>query len=124
VDYAAWLLSEQSAWLPGPIRETLTRGIAGWGVWPWRAGEWRVVEDFGFEEQPFTGRFDAALRRAKTLRLGTEARRDLEHRMAFSARLLGLPEDADTLAARLLGDFLDDFYAGKEERAERRSRRG
>jgi hypothetical protein len=126
VEYAAWLLSEQSAWLPGPIRETLTRGIAGWGVWPWRAGEWRVVEDFGFEEQPFTGRFDTALRRAKarkTLRLGTEARRDLEHRMAFSTRLLGLPEDADTLAARLLGDFLDDFYAGKEERAERRSRR-
>jgi hypothetical protein len=125
VDYAAWLLSEQSAWLPAPVRETLARGVAGWGVWPWQAGEWRVVEDFGFDEQPFTGRFEAAVRRAtsrKTLRLGAEARRDLEHRMTFSARLLVLPEDGETLATRLLGDFLDHFYARKAERAARRKR--
>lgn len=32
IDHAAWLLSEDSKWLPTPIRDALTRGIAGWGV--------------------------------------------------------------------------------------------
>ncbi len=123
-DYAAWLLSEQSTWLPANIREALTQGMAAWGVWPWRSGEREIVEDFGFEEEPFTGKFEAALRRARTrqtLRLGPDPRRDLEHRLAFSARLLGLPEDGETLAARLLsGDFLDHYYADRAEIAARR----
>ncbi len=125
-DYAAWLLSEQSTWLPVNIRGTLTQGMAAWGVWPWRLGEREIVEDFGFEEEPVTGKFEAALRRARTrqrLRLGPDPRRDLEHRLAFSARLLDLPEDGETLAARLLGDFLDHYYAGQAERAARRKRR-
>lgn len=125
-DYAAWTLSEDSKWLPAPIQETLRRGIAGWGVWPWYEHDREVVEDFGFEEQPFTGRFAEALERARsrqTFRPGIAARRDLEHRLAFSARLLKLPEDGETLASRLLNtDFLDCYYAEKVERSLRRKR--
>jgi len=128
IDYAAWLLSEDSGWLPTPIREVLTRGMAGWGVWPWRPYERDVVEDFGFEEQPFTGKFADALHRARTrrtLRPGHDARRDLEHRLTFSARLLQLPETGEELASRLLTtDFLDAYYAKKAERAARRKHGG
>jgi hypothetical protein len=126
IDYAAWLLSEDSKWLPTPIRDALTRGIAGWGAWRWTADE-RRADDFGFEEQSFTGKFAEAVDRARTRRTfrpGAEARRDLKHRLAFSARLLRLPEDAETLAPRLLSEeFLDYYYAHKAERAARHKRR-
>ena len=39
IDYVAWLLSDESQWLPAAVREMLTRGIAGWGVWGWHRGE-------------------------------------------------------------------------------------
>ncbi len=126
-DYAAWTLSDESKWLPDPIRDILRRGIAGWGVWPWREHERSAVEDFGFEEQPFTGKFAEAVKRARTrqtFRPGAAARHDLEHRLAFSARLLKLPEDGETLASCLLStDFLDCYYAEKVERPLRRKRR-
>ena len=35
IDYAAWLLSDTSRWLPTSIRETLTRGMAEWPAWVW-----------------------------------------------------------------------------------------
>jgi hypothetical protein len=120
IDYAVWLLSADSEWLPAPIRQVLTRGIAEWGAWPWRAYEQEAVEEFGFNEQPFTGKFAEALHRArtrKTFRPGADARRDLEHRLALSVHLLCLPEDAETLASRLLtADFLDHYYAKKSKR--------
>jgi hypothetical protein len=126
-DYAVWILSDASQWLPNPIRKTLRRGIAGWGVWPWREHDREAVEDFGFEEEPFTGKFAEALERARTretFRPGSAARQDLEHRLSFSARLLRLLEDGETLASRLLStDFLDCYYAEKAERALRRKRR-
>lgn len=33
-DYAIWLLSEASSWLPPSIRTCLTRGMRDWAVWP------------------------------------------------------------------------------------------
>lgn len=125
VDYAAWLLSNESQWLPVPIRETLTRGIAGWGVWPWYAGDREAIGDFGFAEKSLTGKFADALNSARTrqtFRPGVDARQDLEHRLTFSAHLLQLPEDGETLASRLLTtDFLDCFYAEKMRRQKRRN---
>lgn len=126
-DYAAWILSDGSEWLPDPIREKLCQGIAGWGVWPWREHDREAVEDFGFEEKQFTGKFAEALDRARTrqtFRPGAAARHDLEHRLAFSARLLNLPEDGEALAFRLLStEFLDCYYAEKADRVLRRKRR-
>jgi hypothetical protein len=113
VDYAAWTLSDESDWLPDRIRDTLRRGIAGWGVWPWHEDD-HEAEDFGFENQPFTGKFAEALERApasETFHPGTAARRDLEHRLDFSARLLRLPETGENLASRLLSaDFINYFF--------------
>jgi len=123
IDYAAWLLSDESKWLPVPVRNVLTRGMAEWGVWPWNSRERRAIEDFGFEDQGFTGTFADALYESSarsTLSLSNDAQRDLEHRLSFSASLLRLPEDGLELSARLLGgDFLDLYYAGESRRHKR-----
>jgi hypothetical protein len=125
VDYAAWLLSDKSCWLPSHVRDTLTRGMAGWGVWHWRAHD-RDAIDLGFVDEPFTGSFEDALlsaRSRRTLKLGGDERRDLKHRLAFSAALLALPEDAETLAERLLApNFLDRFFVHRAELSARRRR--
>lgn len=123
IDYAAWLLSDESKWLPAPIRVVLTRGMAEWGVWPWDSRERRAIEDFGFEDQGFTGAFADALYESNTrpaLCLSNDARRDLEHRLKFSASLLRLSEDGMELSARMLeSDFLDLYYVGKAKRHKR-----
>jgi hypothetical protein len=59
------------------------------------------------------------------LKLGSDEQRDLKHRLEFSAALLALPEDAETLAERLLApDFLDLFFIHRAELSARRRRRG
>jgi hypothetical protein len=124
IDYVAWLLSDESLWLPAEIRETLTRGMAEWGVWPWCQGERRAVEDFGFEEVSFTGKFAEALDDAHTdhkFAPSGEAYRDLVHRLGFSAQLLRLPEDGESLAGRLLEtDFVGRYFSRKTERRSSR----
>jgi hypothetical protein len=50
------------------------------------------------------------------LRLTDDARRDLEHRLIFSASLLELPEDGVELSSRILdSNFLDLYYSGRAE---------
>src|SRR5262249_30350110 len=87
IDYVAWLLSNASKSLPVLIRDFLTRGMAGWGAWPWYSSERRAIEEFGFEAEFFTGAFAAALdgfRTRSAFRPSSDALRDLEHRLAFS----------------------------------------
>lgn len=114
IDYVAWLLSDESLWLPTEIRKVLTRGMAEWGVWPWSPHERRAIELFGFENSNFTGKFAKALDGAGTGREFTpvtEAYRDLVHRLGFSAQLLQLPEDGESLAGRLLNqDFIGRYF--------------
>jgi hypothetical protein len=128
IDYAAWLLSEKSTWLPGVIRDLLTRGIAAWGVWPWDSRERLAIEDFGFEDEDFTGAFSDELHKADRLDnlcITMDARRDIEHRLAFSSTLLQLPEDGIELSGRLIDEnFLEHYFTRKAERARRRAQRG
>jgi hypothetical protein len=124
IDYAAWLLSEKSKWLPAAIRDYLTQGMAGWGAWLWHSHERRAIEDFGFEDQDFTGVFARLLSSSNErseLDLSDDAHRDLEHRLAFSSSLLKLPEDGAGLSARILEtDFLDHYYQDKNRQRKRR----
>ena len=121
IDYVAWLLSGESRWLPTQIRDLLTRGMAEWGVWLWNPRERHAIEDLGFEDQVFTGKFADALYKSDTLsalRLTDDARRDLEHRLTFSASLLELPEDGAELSGRILNtNFLDLYYSGRTHKA-------
>lgn len=124
IDYLAWLLSKKSLWLGSNVREFLTQGMAGWGVWIWDSCD-RVAEDSGFKvHHDSAGEFGKALSKARslhTLRIGVKARRDLLHRLEFSKNLLGLPEDAEELAARVLEpDFLRHYYDDRDRREARR----
>lgn len=48
--------------------------------------------------------------------------RDLEQRLAFSASLLGIPEDGQVICDRLLNsDFIDLYYAKQANRRARRN---
>jgi hypothetical protein len=127
VDYAAWLLSEESLWLPSHVRDVLTRGIAGWGVWTWSRHNHRVEEEFGFETAPFTGRFEEAIWDVESFdsfEPNEDALRDVEHRLTFSAELLGLPEDGGTLSQRFLSrEFLVPYFDDKKRRTARRKKR-
>lgn len=127
IDYVAWVLSDDSKWLPAPTREKLRRGMAEWGVWPWDSRERRAIVEFGFEDQPFTGAFADALYDSPTrsaLQLSSDALKDLEHRLTFSSSLLGLSEDGQEICERLLNsDFLGLYYAGQDRRKKRRNAR-
>lgn len=121
VDIAVWLLSEASQWLPTTARAFLTQGMIEWSVWPWHTGQWRYEEEFGFEPIDATGALADRLhhaRSAATVRITRKIRADIEHRLDFTAGLLGLPESGGELANRFLeAGFIEGFY---EERARRR----
>lgn len=123
IDYIAWLFSDESKWLPLPVRDVLTRGMAEWGAWLWHSRERRAIEDFGFEDQSFTGTLARALYSSDTraeFRISDDERRDLEHRLTFSCSLLRLPEDGAELSARILGsNFLDLYFADKAMQRKR-----
>lgn len=126
IDYLAWLLSEESLWLPTEIRELLTRGMAEWGVWPWHEHDARATDDFGYVNADFTGKLSDTLLEADTLsafELSADARRDLVHRLSFSAHLLKLSEDGETLAEHFLSQGVIDayFWSRDNRRTSKRS---
>ncbi len=124
IEYLAWMLSEASCWLPAPVRERLTLGMAEWPVWAWTEYEGRLIEEFGFEDQPFTGKFGAWLNKARlgdVPSLGSAAAMDVNHRMQFSSTLLKLPEDGATLAERFLApEFLGVHLLARSRRGRQR----
>lgn len=118
IDYLAWLLSAKSEWLGSAIREFLTEGMAAWGVWI-GDGYDRRAEDFGYEiDRDTAGEFADAVKSAQSvdaLRITDKARRDLLHRLEFSAKLLDLPERADELISRVTApDFLRHYYEDRD----------
>jgi hypothetical protein len=128
IDYLAWLLSTESTWLGPGIREFLTQGMAGWGVWIWD-GHDREPEDFGYEaDRDFAGAFGDAVNKARsidTLRIGVQARRDLLHRLEYSKKLLRLPENAEELASRVVApDLLRYYYNERDRRTTKRKASG
>lgn len=125
-DYAAWLLSDASNWLPTDTRAILSAGMAAWGVWPWEEGD-RPAEQFGFEPSTSTGSLIEELRKRKsfsTMKIRPEVMDDVVERMEFSAALLGLPESGNELAERVLSpDFLNPYFDERRKRQDRRRRR-
>lgn len=75
----------------------------------------RTEVEFDHADKPFTSEFGAAVRNARglqTLRLSRAAKSDLRDRIDLSVRLLGLPESAEELESRLLGEspFLKHYF--------------
>jgi len=123
IDYVVWLLSGASEWLPVLTKNALTRGLIAWPVWLWHKHDWRYSEDFGFEDAEATGALEDRLYRARsidTFKVTRKIRADIEHRFAFTAELLGLPETGPELADRFLqAGYIEGYF---EDRNARRSR--
>jgi len=128
IDYLAWFLSSKSEWLGGKVRDFLTEGMAGWGVWIFDGHDREAEEGFGYEiDHDYAGKFGDALARAKsleTLKIGRKARQDLVHRLDFSADLLDLPESGEELASLVMSpDFLQHYFAhGDRLKAKQRKK--
>lgn len=124
IDYLAWLLSERSLWLGPRVRAFLTQGMAAWGVWIGDGHDPAAEEHFGYQpDHAIAGSFGDAVRRARsidTVRITGKARRDLVHRLSFSATLLNLPESGDQLAALATDpEFLRHYFDGRQRRSAR-----
>jgi hypothetical protein len=126
LDYLAWLLSDESRWLPSRTREFLTEGIARWGNWVVDSYTHVAEEKFGFEPSEVSGTFARVVsssRSRSTFKAGPKVRHDLIHRLDFSAQLLRLPESGEELASRVLGAPVDFYFDERLARERARSRR-
>lgn len=116
-DYLIWLLSARSDWLPSKHRSFLIHGMKQWAVWPWTEYN---------KDHEYSGKKDWALslllwdferkRRTRGFRLTDQAMDDLKNRIAFSRKVLALPESSDALVRRFIDeDFIGAYLAVRRE---------
>lgn len=120
-DYLAWFLSNASNWLPDGLRAALTEGMGTWVTWPWHRRELNRLLPDGFEPIAETGAlFDALYADEVTVNLlSGSARIDLEHRLAFSVKLLGINDKPAALIERFESSgIIQAWVAQQARRAE------
>lgn len=101
-DYAFWLLSDASAWLPERVREVLRRGMGEWAMWPWVGySGWWDREEWGITGALTDQLYRARERGRPIKRLSPAARADALGRATAAVQQLGLPEAPDDLAQTL-----------------------
>lgn len=123
IDYAAWLLSAASDWLPRHIHAYLLAGMQAWAVWPWSNGLSSYTDFNGSDAAGSLSERLHAARSYKTFKLTRAARADLTERLEFSSRLLRLPESGAELAERMIAEgFIESWFANRDERRRRRKR--
>lgn len=119
IDYIAWLLSARSWWLPLDIRNYLLQGMKEWAVWP-SSWVWRDEYNLGLDDCPSSDMFLDELLDCQDLghyEPSASALRDLEARLAFSAKLLRLVETGDELATRFLtAGFIEAWLQHSKKR--------
>jgi len=122
VDYLAWFLSDVSAWMPRRVHEFLLRGLIDWAMWPW-AG---IPSETGYDSDPPNGALLEQMyrsRNARTFKMTRDCKNDLVNRLAFSAKLLELPEGGEELGERFIscGATPAWFETKERRRAENKS---
>ena len=108
----AWLLSEESNWLPSRLHETLLSGMRNKTYW-WTTDVFRS-----------SNHFSKCLRtRSKSrFNLTRNIKSDIEKMFAAALGTLEIQEEPATIAKRFIdGDFIDGYY--EEERRIREARR-
>ncbi len=111
VDYAAWLISDKSIWMPSATRQYLIDGIGEWGVWPWvdnrvpdiydleRCEPWPHMGDLVHAIMDFCGRKIVA---NNVFTVTSNLLDDIQYRLEYSRRLLGIDDDTEVLTRRFL----------------------
>ena len=120
-DHLFWLLSDDSDWLPSPIRTCLIEGLRKWTVWDWtgmggndHGGEW-----------PSNGRLWDAMHDAaeagKELAWDDQTKDDLEQRIRKSVTDLSLATPPKKILQRFIdGEFAEHYIREIEERNSKR----
>jgi hypothetical protein len=114
IDYFFWALSDSSNWLPAHAKQVLVKGLCDWGVWPTDAGRARRDEGDALLELLF----DASEVNGEPPN-EADVRKCIANLARTSIEVLGLTEDADELADRLIKTqaveiFIDDRRAKVE----------
>jgi hypothetical protein len=107
-DHLAWLLSNDSNWLPESIHDVLLAGMAGWGAWLWTMGDW-----------PSAGALAEALRHSDPgvgFRWSRRRKEDALGRLNRSVEELGLPETSDELLRKFIDYGFPQRWIASEER--------
>lgn len=109
IEYAIWLLSKDSKWLPERIHDYLLDGISRWPVWSWgrlsvfdKGGDWSTNGALG----------DALYHTArgkKPFRWTTKLKDDALNRFRKIIDLLSLPDRVEDI----LGRFIEYDFPGK-----------
>jgi hypothetical protein len=127
IDYALWLLSDESMWLPDSVRNVLLVGMRDQAMWDWdesaansyRFAEYTPVKTTG---SLFRSLFRASERRAGRTEFQLTGRcvADIGHRFGFSAQVLSLPESVDVLLERFsAAGFVESWLTARTRRRKR-----
>lgn len=115
IDYAVWLLSDDSYWMPKRIREFLLQGLRDWGQWSWSKYDYQNYDNYlKFEINSKTGALQNALLNAKNfnqLQIKQRIIDDIDSRFAFSVELMGLHNSPEELRERFLNSsFIEGWF--------------
>ena len=110
IDYLAWLLSDDSMWLPDRIRDYLLEGMKAWRVWLWQQVPSNEESELGLQQYPDMGALQQAISKAqesRRFRLTKACLADIRGRFEFSRSLLDIKQPTSELVDRFLeGDFI------------------
>jgi hypothetical protein len=112
-DYAVWLLTSKSNWMPKSIREFLVQGIKEWAMWDWTDMVSKDEYDLGIELYQGMGVLARHLHKMsihKCKTLGKTDMQDLRSRISISKKILHLSEELDCLVQAFLdARFIEEF---------------
>jgi hypothetical protein len=125
IDYIAWLLSDQSKWMPEHTRGFLLEGMKDWAAWDWHKHIRR--SESGFKPNSYTGSLADLLwgirdnkKPIRSYKLTDSCLRDIQTRLSFSAKLLLLNETGEELTQRFLDEqFIQRWIKDRRNRTER-----
>jgi TIR domain len=122
IDYAVWLLSSSSEWLPTLVRATLTQGMIEWPVWAWYPND-SSSREFDIPIGDCTGALADAMYKAKEQRgrklpITPSLERDMITRFQWTKSALGLPETPAELTRRFIdAGFITGFLKDRRRRS-------
>jgi len=119
-DYAIWLLSSRSHWVPTKVREFLIRGMKDWAMWLWTELPTNDERELGIKPYPGMGALAKRLYGCKyrhPVNLGKPEKRDLLERVSVSKKLLRLPDDPEQLTRAFLDQgFIEEYLRNRAKR--------
>ena len=114
-DYAIWLLSNDSSWLPRNIHDFLIDGMKSWGVWITPPDEFKYKFDSYFIKSI------TSVKNMKEFDFNYKTKESLLNWIAHSITILGIEDEPDVLLDKFIKNgFIERYFLKKEERRKKR----